>query len=302
MIVTSANEFVEKASRLPVSGQETAKTVFTVMPVNFSLAEESAEDNLYMNLDVSVNKTQALQQYAGLMNLLRQEGITAIGFAGHPDTPDDVFPNNVFATTNAHSIVGSMLHEIRQKEAGRQDIREFLVGLGKEEVDLSNQSCTAELTGVLVIDHARHIGYIGMTDRVDDAGARAMHEAFGLALTFCFELQDTEYHTNVVMSVLAGRACVICPDAFRNPAVPEAIANFYGQNTVVIDNKQKEAFSGNCIALGDDRVFFSQSGLDALSDQQKQQLLDAGFQLHACELSEIEKAGGSLRCMVAELF
>jgi hypothetical protein len=45
------------------------------------------------------------------------------------------------------------------------------------------------------------------------AGAEAMHEAFGLRMTYCFELTPNEYHTNVVFPVLAARACVLYPAA-----------------------------------------------------------------------------------------
>ena len=48
----------------------------------------------------------------------------------------------------------------------------------------------AELTGSLIIDRARGVGYCGLSERCDMAGARAMHQAFDLRLTFCFELAD----------------------------------------------------------------------------------------------------------------
>lgn len=59
-----------------------------------------------------------------------------------------------------------------------------------------------------------------------------MHQAFGLRLTFCFELAPTEYHTNVVMVLLAGRIAMLAVDGFRDPAVAPAIARACGDRAI----------------------------------------------------------------------
>ena len=92
------------------------------------------------------------------------------------------------------------------------------------EIDLSTQPHPCELTGALVIDRARGLGFCGLSERCDEAGARLMHEAFGLRATLLFDLAPGEYHTNVVLAVLAGRAAIVCPDGFADPAVVDAIA------------------------------------------------------------------------------
>ena len=46
----------------------------------------------------------------------------------------------------------------------------------------------------------------------------------------------------------------------------------------------------------------SQTGFDALRVSSRKALEDWGFEIHSTPLDEIEKAGGSLRCMVAEIF
>ncbi|HEX6613707.1 MAG TPA: arginine deiminase-related protein, partial [Rhodanobacteraceae bacterium] len=186
----------------------------------------------------------------------------------------------------------------------RDDIRGFFRDvLGYVEIDLSQRNeCVAELTGSLVIDHARGIGYCGLSERCDMEGARAMHEAFGLRLTFCFELAKGEYHTNVVLSSLAGRAAIVAADGFRDPDVPRAIASAHGDRAVWLTPEQKRAYAGNAIALSEDRVWMSARAAAALTDTQRAALGSWGFRIGAVELDEIEKAGGSLRCCVAEIF
>jgi hypothetical protein len=196
-----------------------------------------------------------------------------------------------------------MRHAVRRREAGREDIRAFFRDvLGYALVDLSGAPLVAELTGALVIDRARSIGYCGLSERCDLAGARAMHEAFGLRLTFCFELAEGEYHTNVVMALLAGRVALLAADGFRDAAVPHAIARSLGDRAVWLSPDQKRAFAGNAIALSPRRAWMSARGAASLESAQRRVVEREGFALADVDLDEIEKAGGSLRCCVAEIF
>lgn len=283
-------------------GPACAKGAFLVAPEGFALAAQSASDNAYMDLGVAVEPLRALAQHRALHGSVAA-ALPAVCFAGDPQTPDALFPNNVFATAPGRLILGHMRHPVRQREAERADIRGFFRDvLGREEIDLRAQPGICELTGSLVIDRGRGLGFAGLGERCDAAGAAAMHAAFGLRATFLFELAAGEYHTNVVMSVLAGRALVICPSGFADPAVPAAIAALYAPHVVVLGPAQKAAFAGNCIALADDRVWISRAGADALDPAQRRILAEAGFAIVAVELDEIEKAGGSLRCCVGEIY
>lgn len=305
MIVRTPEDFRKQidAGWLNNDSLAAPRAVFLVEPTGFRLSEQTARDNVYMDLSADVDPARALDQHRQLADRITACGIPAVRFPGRPDTPDDLFPNNVFATAPGRLIIGAMLHPDRQREADRRDIRTFFTGLMEyEEIDLSNRELVAELTGALIIDRSHRIGYCGMTQRVDDAGCRAMHEAFDLALTFQFDLKPDEYHTNVVMSVLASRALVICPDAFVDPEVPKAIAHAYPGHVLEITKEEKEAFAGNCIAVGLNDLFMSQTAVDALAPEKLRQLESWGFKVHGVELDEVEKAGGSLRCCVAEIY
>lgn len=304
MIVNNPQDFLHqmRTSDYPATAPAFARSVMMVEPVDFSVATESAVDNHYMNLDDETDAELALIQSRDLANLVAAQGIDVVTFPGDPQTPDAIFPNNIFASTRERLIIGHMLYPGRQVEADRQDIRCWFQSRGYETIDLSRQNCVAELTGVLNIDHARRIGFCGMTGRVDEAGLSAMHDAFRLKMIFSFELQPEEYHSNVIMMVLASRACVIYPGAFVDPQVPEAIANAYPGRTLLLSESEKNAFAGNCIALSDTDLFMSQTGVDALRASSRATLESWGFTIHSTRLNEIEKAGGSLRCMLAEIF
>ena len=129
-----------------------------------------------------------------------------------------------------------------------------------------------------------------------------MHDAFGLALTFCFALADGEYHTNVVMALLAGRLALIAPDGFADAEAPRAIARSLDDRVVWLSRAQKNAFAGNAIALATDRTWISARGTGSLDPDQLAEIERAGFRIGDIALDEIEKAGGSLRCCIAEIF
>ena len=304
MIVFAAREFLDAYSpaRFPAEYTATARAAFLVSPTGFSLAAESATDNRYMAMQERASAERALVEHAELAAALRT-CLPTIVFPGDPATPDAVFPNNVFGTVPGKLIVGAMRHAVRRREAERADIRAFFADiLGYEVIDLSSQRFSAELTGSLVIDHARRIGFCGLSERCDGDGARAMHEAFGLKLTYCFDLARGEYHTNVVLAVLASRALLIAPDGFADAATVDAIARVYGDRVLRIDSAQRTAFAGNAITLSDDAVWMSERAARSLSATQQQALAGWGFGVRRVPLEEIEKAGGSLRCCVGEIF
>lgn len=304
MITRDVDAFLQHAREQPADfGPATARAAFLVTPDGFMRADQSAADNRYM-ADADVFDAQAaLREHHALHRALAGT-LPVICFPGHEDTPDAVFPNNVFGSVRGRLVIGRMRHPVRQQEARRPDIRGFFRDvLGYEEVDLSAQSNACELTGALVIDRARGLGFCGLSERCDEAGARLMHAAFGLRATLMFDLAADEYHTNVVLAVLAGRAALVCPDGFADPRIAGAIEALYGPGAVVLSAAEHAAFAGNAIALCPDAVWMSERANQSLSPETRRQLEQhAGFAVRSVPLAAIEAGGGSLRCCVAEVF
>ena len=290
-----------KTQHFTWSNPATARSALLVRPEGFSLASESRSDNAYM-ASGTVDVAAALSEHAALARALSLTLPVSV-FDGDPQTPDAVFPNNAFATVPGKLIVGAMRHPVRQRETRRDDIPGWFRdrhGYAVERLD--QDGVVAELTGVLVIDHLRQLGYCGISERVNRAGAEAMLRAFRLRGMLLFELRAGEYHSNVVMSVLAGRALVLHADAFVDPAVPRAIAAIYQPHVLWLSAAEQQAFCANCIALAGDQVWMSARAAAALSVEHRDRLAAAGFAVRSVALDEIEKAGGSLRCCVCELW
>jgi hypothetical protein len=303
-----ARAFLDVAARQPADMPASARAAFLVAPEGMQLAVQSAADNAYMDLARAFDSDRALAQHRALQRALSSV-VPTICFAGDPATPDAVFPNNVFATGRPGSdapgrfLIGRMRHPVRQREAERADIHGFFeTVLGYERHDLREQPGLSELTGTLVIDRRRGIGFAGLSPRCDRAGVDTMHRAFGLRATLAFALAPGEYHTNVVMSVVAGRVMVLCADAIADTAAIAAMEQLYAPHVVHISAAEKRAFAGNCLALSDGVVWMSEAAADGLAAATRDALARAGMQVRAVALDEIEKAGGSLRCCIGEIF
>lgn len=307
MITRDIASFLQSAAgAAPDFGPSTARATFMVAPDGFQLAEQSAADNRYMAPADGFDAARASAQHRELQRAISQV-LPTVCFAGDPATPDAVFPNNVFGTARvngkARYVLGRMRHPVRQREAARADICGFFGAvLGYEAVDLSTQTHACELTGALVIDRARGIAFAGLSERCDEQGARLMHEAFGLRATLMFDLAAGEYHTNVVLAVLAGRAAVICPQGFADPRAVDAIASLYAPHAIELAPAEHAAFAGNCIALSEDRVWMSGQAGRSLLPATRTAFAAAGFSVDTVELDAVEAGGGSLRCCIGEIF
>ena len=303
MITRDIDAFLGQARVLaPDFGPPTARAAFLVAPDGFRLAEQSAADNRYMAQAADFDAARALAEHRELQRAFATV-LPTICFPGDPDSPDALFPNNVFGTAQGRYVVGRMRHPVRQREAERADIRGFFGGvLDYAEIDLSTQSHPCELTGALVIDRARGIGWCGLSERCDEEGARLMHEAFGLRATLLFDLAPGEYHTNVVLAVLAGRAALACPAGFADARVLEALDALYAPHAIRLSGTEHSAFAGNAIALSEDAVWMSAAADASLTPATRARLDAAGFVVRSVDLAAIEAGGGSLRCCVGEVF
>ena len=115
------------------------------------------------------------------------------------------------------------------------------------------------------------------------------------------------YHTNVLMNV-GEELAVICDAAIprdeQRAAVLQRLRDS-GREIISLDFDQLDAFAGNMLELrnanGDRVVAMSQQAFDSLNDEQRRVLQDNGGILNA-PIDTIEaSAGGSVRCMLAEV-
>jgi hypothetical protein len=172
-----------------------------------------------------------------------------------------------------------------------------------------------EGTGSLVLDHIRRVAYACRSPRTHDEVAAEWARELGYDLEM-FAASDREgtpiYHTNVLMH-LGTRVAVIALDAIdeQDRARIAARIGNSGRDIVAIDHTEMQSFAGNMLEvgswdeyLGDYNILvMSESARHALATEKYKRLYASVDAVLAVPIESIERhGGGSVRCMLAEIF
>jgi len=171
-----------------------------------------------------------------------------------------------------------------------------------------------EGTGSMVLDHQNSIAYCALSARADVHLFNLFCEAFNFkpVVFHAYQTMGTGrlliYHTNVMM-VVAPAFALVCLDAVDDPmerALLQDSLTFSGKIVIPLTEKQLTQFAGNMLALtatdGTALLVMSTRAYDALSSKQMLQL-QAHVKLVHSPIPTIEDlGGGSVRCMLAEVY
>ncbi len=293
-----------------------------VQPVGFGANPETAASNAFQQ---QVPTTQALAtraaaQFEGLANALREAGVTVIVVEGRPQPwlPDQVFPNN-WLTLHADGTAVLYPMQAPSRRAERRD--DVFAQLEREAgfrlrrlIDLSAYEAAGrflEGTGSLVLDRLNHVAFACRAPRTDGQVAADWAQRLGYRLVM-FDAVDGArvpiYHTNVMMSVGSGFA-LVCAEAIANAderrdVLAELEAG--GREVILVSLAQIGCFVGNMLELraadGSAVIAMSAAAEAALTPSQRARLAAHG-RIVSAPIPDIEKAGGgSVRCMLAEVF
>ncbi len=299
-----------------------ADAVLMIRPVRFESNPQTAESNRFQGRSaksIEEQQEQAVREFDGLAAALRHAGIDVIVIDDtvEPHTPDSIFPNNwVSFHADGRVILYPMEAENRRTER-RLDIIETVdrrFGYQVNEViDLSEHEDAGhflEGTGSMVLDRVNRIAYACLSSRtqLDPLGDFAQRMDYEVV---AFDAVDRDgvpiYHTNVLMNV-GEKLAVICDAAIPREEQRGAVLKRLrdtGHEILSLDYDQLDAFAGNMLELrtlnGERVVAMSQQAHDSLDASQLQRL-QANGRIVTAPISTIEaSAGGSVRCMLAEI-
>ncbi|ANW26437.1 amidinotransferase [Vibrio coralliilyticus] len=306
-----------------VSTVQNANCVVMVPPKEFAFNAETARDNEFQHQVTESTeqvRKQAMQEFKTMVGQLRQVGVQVVEFDypfGDVETPDAVFPNNWFSTTADGALYTfPMACENRQQEVRPDALREALEAAGRAVssedslTDYLAENAHLESTGVMVIDHVNRTIYAALSQRCDREVLEDYAEriAYERVVSFQTALPSGKpiYHTNVMMAI-GEHFCVICDEVipeFERRFVLKSLAK--DKQVVSISLEQMNQFCGNILELetvnGDKVIAMSQSAYDAFSPAQRAQLSSHG-KLLPFNVQTIESiGGGSVRCMLGEVF
>ncbi|HEV7607500.1 MAG TPA: arginine deiminase-related protein [Steroidobacteraceae bacterium] len=267
---------------------------------------------------------RALREFDAFAAALAAEGVAVCVApdSDAPPKPDAVFPNNWVSFHANGTVVLYPMHAENRRAERRQEIIDTAVretGFELRRIlDLTaheKEGRFLEGTGSLVLDHPARVAYACLSPRTDEAVAREWAREMGYTLELFAAADESGtpiYHTNVLMHV-GTRIAVVALDAIAvaDRGRVEQRLRASGRDLVAIDHAEMRAFAGNMLEvgswdeyLGDFTILvMSETARHALATPKYVRLYSSVDAVLAVPLDVIERhGGGSVRCMLAEVF
>ena len=304
-------------------GRQSTGHVLMVRPCHFGSNSETAASNAFqqpISDPADTIQNRALAEFDGMFQTLRSAGVVPMVFEDtqEPVKPDAVFPNNWVSFHNDGTVYLYPMEAPSRRLERRADIVETLSDSKgfyvREIIDLSaseNNGQFLEGTGSMVLDRVNRVIYAALSTRTHMSALAEFSQQADYEIT-AFDATDSRgravYHTNVMMAI-GSRFAVICADAIvdrvKRTAVLARLAAT-GREIIEISIQQMENFAGNLLELitesGGTIIVVSRTAYEALTADQRNRLSQYGEVLPVA-IETIEKVGGgSVRCMLAEVF
>jgi hypothetical protein len=291
-----------------------------VRPAAFGFNSETAVNNYFQHEPTEGQgvHAKAVAEFDSMVEKLRAEGVSVkvVDDTLTPPKPDAIFPNNWLSTSPGGIVSVFPMYASNRRTEKRDEIlqelaREFHVNAVQDWSEYEVEGRFLEGTGSMVIDHDHKMIYAAVSERTHLAILEKYAATNGYqAMAFLATDKNGRpiYHTNVMMAIGSGY-CVLCDEAiveeWEKIAVKQLLESS-GKTIVSITLDQMHAFAGNMLEVqnqrGEKLLLMSQSAFDVLSREQKE-LLGSFAKLLSFAVPTIEEVeGGSVRCMIAEIF
>jgi len=298
-----------------------ASTILMIRPAAFGFNEETAYNNFFQSqpsIAKGLLQLKALHEFETMVKTLEGHNINVIVFddTKEPSKPDAIFPNN-WVTTSPEGIISVFpMYAQNRRAEKRADIlntltEQFVVKDIKDWSEFEKEGRFLEGTGSMIIDHDNKMIYASISERTNVQ----VLEKFASANDFqaiVFIATDKSgkpvYHTNIVMSIAEDFA-ILCEEAIDEEweliAVRQLLEST-GHNIIPITKEQMHAFAGNTLQLKNNKeerfLVISQTGYNSIKKDQLR-MLEAYSELLIIDVPTIEETeGGSVRCMMTEIF
>lgn len=298
-------------------------SILMVRPGNFKYNEETADDNVFQKKIEGASESEiqkkVLSEFDGMVDLLQRAGIKVLVYRENEnsDNPDSIFPNNWFSTHSDGSFITfPMLAPSRRGERSESIIEfvkeEFSVEQRYSFEQYEKENQFLEGTGSMIFDRKERIVYASLSERTHIQ----LLDKFCLLRNYekvAFDALDQRgkpiYHTNVMMSV-GSQMAVVGLDAIVDSAQRDFVLhrlNQSGKSVIEISQDQIDQFAGNMLQLYSPEkdthfLVMSETAKKSLTRAQIKRVNDFATIL-SIPIPTIEKVGGgSVRCMMAEIF
>jgi hypothetical protein len=298
--------------------------VLMIRPAAFDYNPQTAATNRMQRPGPAAQAMQALAEFDQFAQALRTEGIDVcvVDDTPEPPKPDAIFPNNWVSFHEDGTVVLYPMQAANRRLERRQEVIDAVVQrLGRtvrRVVDLTGNEAQGhflEGTGSLVLDHCNRLAYACISPRTHPAVVEQWAHELGYEPVL-FEAFDREgvpyYHTNVLMCIGARMAVIgTCAMSDVDRARVTEKLEVTGHDVIEVWYDEIEQFAGNMLelaswdeALGDYRLLvMSEAARRALRPEIYARLAANTDFILGVPIPTIERlGGGSVRCMLAEVF
>ena len=291
-----------------------------IRPARFGANPETADSNRFQRAGAAPgDAAAAAREFDALAGALGQAGVDVevAEDSPEPPKPDACFPNNwVTFHADGSVVLYPMMAPTRRAERREAPIAQlrragFHVARTVDLSPLEGRGEYLEGTGSLVLDRPSRIAYACLSPRTTSAALAEFSATLGYRIV-SFDALGPDgrpaYHTNVLMAI-GDAFAVVCAESIAGPAPRTAVLAELARNgreVIVIDTAEMNGFAGNLLALrarsGDPLVALSEAAWRALAPEKRRRLERHGA-IVAVAIPTIERlGGGSVRCMLAEVF
>jgi hypothetical protein len=301
---------------------QTTNHILMVRPANFGFNEETAESNAFQTNDTSLNQKQiseiAIKEFDDFVAKLSAVGVNVV-VAEDSESPrkcDAIFPNNWITFHDNGDVItypmyAPMRRLERQPHIVQQIENQFVVKKKFHLEDAEEENLFLEGTGSMIFDRPNKIVYACLSPRTDQSILHKFSEITGfnqVVFTSVDGKGQEIYHTNVMMA-LGETFCVICLDTIPNEeerAVVVQSLEDTGKEIIEISIEQVLEFAGNMLQVrneaGETFLVMSEQAYKSLTTNQVEKI-EQHTKILSIPIYTIEKyGGGSVRCMMAEIF
>lgn len=292
-----------------------------IRPAAFSYNSETAVNNFFQrptNATPEQLQQRVLQEFDDVVAILQSKGIRVviINDTPEPPKPDALFPNN-WITTNPKGLISLFpMYAHNRRPEKRDDIvqqlqQQFVVTDFHDWTELEADAMYLEGTGSMVMDHENKIIYAAFSPRTHAGALRKFAATNGyraMAFTALDKQERPIYHTNVMLSIGEGFA-VFCPKSIPDHMERIAVAQLLeatGHENIYVEPEAMEQFACNLLQVknleGKKFIILSKTALRAIPEDKLERLQQYG-EFIPVDVPTIERVnGGSVRCMLAEIF
>ncbi len=282
-----------------------------VKPKVFYYNDETSYSNVFQtNNELSGVFAKAFTEWNALCNKLMSYGINIKIFDGVESSPDSIFPN-WFTTYEDKTYDIFSMEALNRRTEKTDDIINFLDSRYKLKMNLTSfeeKKMYLEGTSSMVLDRKNKIAYSCLSSRTNLEMLNIWSSERGYKIKFfsAYYQNKPVYHTNVLMWI--GDQIIGLSSSLIEENVLNELKSSFSEDSelILFDEHQIACFCGNMIQLNkgkDKYLLLSKTAHESLNKNQVTILNRFYDDLIIQDISTIEMiGGGSVRCMIQELF